>query len=207
VTFPASGNSEDLALLLADAHEASLVVTVGFQDAAGVPRPRPVRFESVHVPHQAEARHQTGRRQGGRDAASQQGVDQRDRAAVLAALAVVVAALLVSDVGGVYLDWITTPGTRSQAGSRGSSRDFAALPHRFHRRGFLALAIGSYSFHGLERVVAVRALTRKGSWAIRFRPGGAAQRVERPPDDADSFAGAVGPKIVAGALDKRSVVL
>lgn len=31
VTFPASGNSEDLALLLADAHEASLVVTVGFQ--------------------------------------------------------------------------------------------------------------------------------------------------------------------------------
>ncbi|GAB3301070.1 putative cytokinetic ring protein SteA [Parasphingorhabdus pacifica] len=31
VTFPASGNSEDLALLLADAHGASLVVTVGFQ--------------------------------------------------------------------------------------------------------------------------------------------------------------------------------
>lgn len=31
VTFPASGNSEDLALLLAEAHGASLVVTVGFQ--------------------------------------------------------------------------------------------------------------------------------------------------------------------------------
>lgn len=31
VTFPASGNAEDLALLLADAHEASLVVVVGFQ--------------------------------------------------------------------------------------------------------------------------------------------------------------------------------
>jgi uncharacterized membrane-anchored protein len=31
VTFPASGNPEDLALLLADAHQASLVVTVGFQ--------------------------------------------------------------------------------------------------------------------------------------------------------------------------------
>lgn len=31
VTFPASGNPEDLALLIADAHGASLVVTVGFQ--------------------------------------------------------------------------------------------------------------------------------------------------------------------------------
>ncbi|QGK70581.1 thiamine pyrophosphokinase [Allosaccharopolyspora coralli] len=31
VTFPASGNPEDLALLLADAHGADLVVTVGFQ--------------------------------------------------------------------------------------------------------------------------------------------------------------------------------
>jgi uncharacterized membrane-anchored protein len=31
VTFPASGNAEDLALLLADAHGASLVVTVGTQ--------------------------------------------------------------------------------------------------------------------------------------------------------------------------------
>lgn len=30
VTFPASGNPEDLALLLADAHKADLVVTVGF---------------------------------------------------------------------------------------------------------------------------------------------------------------------------------
>ena len=29
VTFPATGTSEDLALLLADAHEASLIVTVG----------------------------------------------------------------------------------------------------------------------------------------------------------------------------------
>ncbi|MDR7300307.1 putative cytokinetic ring protein SteA [Haloactinomyces albus] len=31
VTFPASGNPEDLALLLADSHEANLIVTVGFQ--------------------------------------------------------------------------------------------------------------------------------------------------------------------------------
>jgi uncharacterized membrane-anchored protein len=31
VTFPASGNAEDLALLIADTHQASLVVTVGFQ--------------------------------------------------------------------------------------------------------------------------------------------------------------------------------
>jgi len=31
LTFPASGNPEDLALLIADAHGASLVVTVGFQ--------------------------------------------------------------------------------------------------------------------------------------------------------------------------------
>ncbi len=31
VAFPASGNPEDLALLLADAHEAALVVAVGFQ--------------------------------------------------------------------------------------------------------------------------------------------------------------------------------
>ncbi|MER7081637.1 Uncharacterized membrane-anchored protein [Saccharopolyspora kobensis] len=35
VTFPASGNPEDLALLLADAHKASLVVTVGFHATLG----------------------------------------------------------------------------------------------------------------------------------------------------------------------------
>ena len=35
VTFPAAGNPEDLALLLADAHGASLVVTVGFQATLG----------------------------------------------------------------------------------------------------------------------------------------------------------------------------
>ncbi|MBB5156692.1 putative cytokinetic ring protein SteA [Saccharopolyspora phatthalungensis] len=35
VTFPASGNPEDLALLLADAHKASLVITVGFQATLG----------------------------------------------------------------------------------------------------------------------------------------------------------------------------
>ncbi|GAA0518623.1 thiamin pyrophosphokinase [Saccharopolyspora subtropica] len=35
VTFPASGNPEDLALLLADAHQASLVITVGFQATLG----------------------------------------------------------------------------------------------------------------------------------------------------------------------------
>ncbi|MGP4021332.1 putative cytokinetic ring protein SteA [Saccharopolyspora sp. 5N708] len=35
VTFPASGNPEDLALLLADANQASLVITVGFQATLG----------------------------------------------------------------------------------------------------------------------------------------------------------------------------
>jgi uncharacterized membrane-anchored protein len=107
VTFPASGNSEDLALLLADAHEASLVVTVGFQATL---REFLDQGRSGSNPSTFLTRLKLGAKLvDGRAVATL----HRNRVSVgavvllvLTAIAVVVAALLVSDVGSVYLDWI-----------------------------------------------------------------------------------------------------
>lgn len=107
VTFPASGNSEDLALLIADAHEASLVVTVGFQATLA-------EFldhgRSGSNPSTFLTRLKLGTKLvDGKAVAAL----HRSRVSlgsvvllVVAALVVVVVALLMSDVGSVYLDWI-----------------------------------------------------------------------------------------------------
>ncbi|WP_158889119.1 putative cytokinetic ring protein SteA [Amycolatopsis anabasis] len=107
VTFPASGNSEDLALLLADAHEASLVVTVGFQATL---REFLDHGRSGSNPSTFLTRLKLGTKLvDGKAVATL----HRSRVSVgaivllvLAALVVVIAALLVSDVGDVYLDWV-----------------------------------------------------------------------------------------------------
>ncbi|SFQ73389.1 Uncharacterized membrane-anchored protein [Amycolatopsis arida] len=106
VTFPASGNAEDLALLIADAHEASLVITVGFQATL---REFLDHGRSGSNPSTFLTRLKLGTKLvDGKAVATL----HRSRVSlgaivflVLAALAVVVAALLVSDVGVVYLDW------------------------------------------------------------------------------------------------------
>ncbi|WP_216206648.1 putative cytokinetic ring protein SteA [Amycolatopsis aidingensis] len=105
VTFPASGNSEDLALLLADAHDATLVVTVGFQATL---QEFLDHGRSGSNPSTFLTRLKLGTKLvDGRAVATL----HRSRVAmgaivflVVAALVVVFAALLVSDVGSVYLD-------------------------------------------------------------------------------------------------------
>ncbi|MFF5992538.1 putative cytokinetic ring protein SteA [Prauserella flavalba] len=107
VTFPASGNAEDLALLLADTHDASLVVTVGFQATL---REFLDHGRSGSNPSTFLTRLKLGTKLvDGKAVATL----HRSRVSVgavvllvLAALVVVIAALLVSDVGGVYLDWV-----------------------------------------------------------------------------------------------------
>ncbi|WP_033294367.1 putative cytokinetic ring protein SteA [Amycolatopsis jejuensis] len=107
VTFPATGNAEDLALLLADAHGASLVVTVGFQATL---REFLDHGRSGSNPSTFLTRLKLGTKLvDGKAVATL----HRSRVSlgavallVLAAIIVVVAALLVSDVGSVYLDWI-----------------------------------------------------------------------------------------------------
>jgi uncharacterized membrane-anchored protein len=107
VTFPASGNSEDLALLLADAHEASLVVTVGFHATL---REFLDQGRSGSNPSTFLTRLKLGTKLvDGKAVATL----HRSRVSlgaivllVLAAMIVVGAALLVSNVGSVYLDWI-----------------------------------------------------------------------------------------------------
>ncbi|MFI9456534.1 thiamine pyrophosphokinase [Amycolatopsis sp. WAC 01375] len=107
VTFPATGNAEDLALLLADAHEASLVVTVGFQATL---REFLDHGRSGSNPSTFLTRLKLGTKLvDGKAVATL----HRSRVSigaivllVLAALVAVAAALLVSDVGSVYLDWI-----------------------------------------------------------------------------------------------------
>jgi uncharacterized membrane-anchored protein len=106
VTFPASGNPEDLALLLADTHHAALVVTVGFQATL---REFLDHGRSGSNPSTFLTRLKLGTKLvDGKAVAAL----HRSRVSigavvflVLAALAVVVAALLVSDVGSVYADW------------------------------------------------------------------------------------------------------
>jgi uncharacterized membrane-anchored protein len=106
VTFPASGNSEDLALLIADAHEAALVVTVGFQATLqefldhGRSGSNPSTFltrlklGTTLVDGKAVATLHRSRVSIGAIVLL-----------VVATLVVVAAALLVSDVGSVYVDW------------------------------------------------------------------------------------------------------
>lgn len=107
VTFPASGNAEDLALLLADTHEASLVVTVGFQATL---REFLDHGRSGSNPSTFLTRLKLGTKLvDGKAVATL----HRSRVSigavvllVLAAVVVVIAALLVSDVGDVYVDGI-----------------------------------------------------------------------------------------------------
>ncbi|RSN42267.1 thiamine pyrophosphokinase [Amycolatopsis sp. WAC 04197] len=107
VTFPATGNAEDLALLLADAHEVSLVVTVGFQATL---REFLDHGRSGSNPSTFLTRLKLGTKLvDGKAVATL----HRSRVSigaivllVVATLVAVAAALLVSDVGSVYLDWI-----------------------------------------------------------------------------------------------------
>lgn len=107
VTFPATGNAEDLALLLADAHEASLVVTVGFQATL---REFLDHGRSGSNPSTFLTRLKLGTKLvDGKAVATL----HRSRVSigaivllVVATFVAVAAALLVSDVGSVYLDWI-----------------------------------------------------------------------------------------------------
>jgi uncharacterized membrane-anchored protein len=112
VTFPSSGNPEDLALLIADAHGASLIVTVGTQAtlAEFLDRGRSgsnpstfltrLKLGSRLVDGKAVATLHRARVSGGSVLLM-----------VVAALVVIVAALAISDVGHGYLAWITTTGT------------------------------------------------------------------------------------------------
>jgi uncharacterized membrane-anchored protein len=103
VTFPASANAEDLALLLAEAHGACLVVTVGFQATL---REFLDRGTGGSIPSTFLTRLKLGSKLvDGRAVAEL----HRSRVSggivfllMLAALAAVGVALLVSDVGSVY---------------------------------------------------------------------------------------------------------
>jgi uncharacterized membrane-anchored protein len=105
VTFPASGNAEDLALLLADTHGASLVVTVGFQATLSEFLDR---GRSGSNPSTFLTRLKLGSRLvDGRAVATL----HRSRVSlvavvvlVLAALVAVAVAVAVSGVGGAYVD-------------------------------------------------------------------------------------------------------
>jgi uncharacterized membrane-anchored protein len=107
VTFPASGNAEDLALLLADAHGASLVITVGFQATL---REFLDHGRSGSNPSTFLTRLKLGTKLiDGKAVAALHRSRVPIGAVVLlvaATVVVVITALLVSDVGSVYLDWI-----------------------------------------------------------------------------------------------------
>jgi uncharacterized membrane-anchored protein len=108
VTFPASGNAEDLALLLADTHGASLVVTVGSQAtlAEFLDRGRSGSNPSTFL-----TRLKLGSRLvDGKAVATLHRARVSTGAVLLLILAVVIAvgvALAVSDAGQIYLHWIT----------------------------------------------------------------------------------------------------
>ncbi|MCE6994583.1 putative cytokinetic ring protein SteA [Saccharothrix sp. S26] len=105
VTFPATGNAEDLALLLAEAHGATLVVTVGLQ--AGL-REFLDRGNSGSTPSTFLTRLKLGNKLVDGHAVA---TLHRGRVSlglitllVLAAVAAMTAALAVSGVGQVYVD-------------------------------------------------------------------------------------------------------
>lgn len=109
VTFPASGNAEDLALLLADAHGASLIVTVGFQATL---REFLDSGRSGSNPSTFLTRLKLGSKLiDGKAVASL----HRSRVSMVAVVLLVIAALIavaaglaVSGVGQNYVDWATS---------------------------------------------------------------------------------------------------
>lgn len=109
VTFPASGNPEDLALLLADTHGADLVVTVGFQATL---HEFLDRGRSGSNPSTFLTRLKLGSKVvDGKAVASL----HRSRVSIGAVVLLVLAALIavgvglaVSGVGGAYVDWLVT---------------------------------------------------------------------------------------------------
>jgi uncharacterized membrane-anchored protein len=108
VTFPGSGNAEDLALLLADTHGASLVVTIGFQATLSEFLDR---GRSGSNPSTFLTRLKLGSKiVDGKAVATL----HRSRVSlgavvvlVLAAAVAVAVALAVSGVGSAYADWAT----------------------------------------------------------------------------------------------------
>jgi uncharacterized membrane-anchored protein len=108
VTFPASGNAEDLALLLADTHGASLVVTVGSQAtlAEFLDRGRSGSNPSTFL-----TRLKLGSRVvDGKAVATLHRARVSTGAVVLLVIAVLIAvavALAVSNAGPTYLHWST----------------------------------------------------------------------------------------------------
>ncbi|HEY0453219.1 putative cytokinetic ring protein SteA [Actinophytocola sp.] len=106
VTFPASGNPEDLALLLADVHGASLVVTIGFQATLSEFLDR---GRSGSNPSTFLTRLKLGSKVVDGTAVA---TLHRSRVSlgavvvlVLAALVAVLVAVAVSGIGGAYADW------------------------------------------------------------------------------------------------------
>lgn len=109
VTFPSSCNPEDLALLLAERHEAELVVTIGFQATL---REFLDHGRSGSNPSTFLTRLRLGTKLVDGKAVAALNRNRVSVTAVvflvLAALAVVAVALLFSDVGDVYRDMITS---------------------------------------------------------------------------------------------------
>jgi uncharacterized membrane-anchored protein len=108
VTFPASGNAEDLALLLADTHDARLVVTVGFQATL---REFLDRGRSGSNPSTFLTRLKLGSKLVDGKAVAALHRSRVSVAAivllVMAAMVAIAAAVAVSGVGAAYTDWIT----------------------------------------------------------------------------------------------------
>lgn len=108
VTFPSSGNAEDLALLLADAHGARLVVTVGL--SAGL-RDFLDRGRSGSNPSTFLTRLKLGSKLVDGKAVAALHRSRVSTVAVLmlvlAAIAAIVVALAVSGLGRVAFDWVT----------------------------------------------------------------------------------------------------
>ncbi|RLK54763.1 putative cytokinetic ring protein SteA [Actinokineospora cianjurensis] len=108
VTFPASGNSEDLALLLAEAHEATLVVGVGFQATL---REFLDRGRSGSNPSTFLTRLKLGGKLVDGKAVATLHRSRVSAGAVVvmvgAALLAITAAIAVSGVGAAYGDWFT----------------------------------------------------------------------------------------------------
>jgi uncharacterized membrane-anchored protein len=107
VTFPASGNPEDLALLLAETHGADLVVTVGFQATL---HEFLDRGRSGSNPSTFLTRLKLGAKVvDGKAVATLHRSRVSVGAVVLLVLAAAIAVLVglaVSGVGGVYVDWL-----------------------------------------------------------------------------------------------------
>ena len=215
MTFPAAGAAIDLALLLADHHGAALDRHRGAHgDHRRVLRPHPGTQQPVDLPHPAQSRPETGRRQGRRHPVPQQGLRRRDRDARAGNAGCdhrrVVGRARRSRRAGLDRQLLEPiPALGSSTRQLGHPRDHPASACDFTRRGVSGArrrrrpGLGAAVRHPAVRIARRKRQLQNHINELDQNNNALNEKLNA----ADQFDASMAPRIVHGALNEKSVVI